>query len=29
MKNEDLKFNKAMKELEKFVKILEGDKKYN
>lgn len=29
MKNEDLKFNKAMKELEKFVKILEGDKKFN
>lgn len=29
MKNEDLKFNKAMKELEKFVKILEEDKKFN
>jgi len=29
MKNEDLKFNKAMKELEKFVKILERDKKFN
>ena len=29
MNSEDLKFNKAMKELEKFVKILEGDKKFN
>ena len=29
MKSEDLIFNKAMKELEKFVKILEGDKKFN
>jgi len=29
MDNEDLKFKKAMKELEKFVKILEKDKKFN
>lgn len=29
MNSEDLKFNKAMKELEKFVKILEEDKKFN
>ena len=29
MKSEDLIFNKAMKELEKFVKILEEDKKFN
>ena len=29
MNSEDLIFNKAMKELEKFVKILEGDKKFN
>ena len=29
MKSEDLIFNKAMKELEKFFKILEGDKKFN
>mgnify|MGYP001478140985 CR=1 FL=1 len=29
MDSEDLKFNKAMKELEKFVKILEEDKKFN
>ena len=29
MDTEDLKFKKAMKELEKFVKILEKDKKFN
>ena len=29
MDTEDLKFKKAMKELEKFVKILERDKKFN
>ena len=29
MDSEDLKFKKAMKELEKFVKILEKDKKFN
>ena len=29
MNSEDLIFNKAMKELEKFVKILEEDKKFN
>ena len=29
MNNEDLKFNKAMKELERFVKVLEKDKKFN
>ena len=29
MDTEDLKFIKAMKELEKFVKILEKDKKFN
>ena len=29
MNTEDLKFKKAMKELEKFVKILEKDKKFN
>ena len=28
MNDEDLKFNKAMKELERFVKILERDKKF-
>jgi len=28
MNDEDLKFNKAMKELERFVKILESDKKF-
>lgn len=29
MNSEDLKFKKAMKELENFVKILEKDKKFN